>query len=104
MGDSCAYEQRTIDCGLVAKTALQDLTVASEVVCRPVDKTADGQLLVRCTANGYDLSEGMIYTGWGRALPKAPKRYHQVEADAKARKRGLWKGAFPASVNDLVAN
>ncbi len=93
-GDVCAFKDRQIDCGLIAKTALQDLTAGAVVVC----DTSDGL----CRAGGYDLSEGMIYTGWARAAKDAPAKYKKLEKDAKARRRGLWQGAFPASVNDKV--
>lgn len=99
-GDRCALRTVTIKCGRIATTALMDLTAGVEVTCEthgdPNDK---GVHLATCKAKGYDLSEGMVYTGWARPIKGAPAHYAQVEAGAKKRGRGLWKGKFPDAVN-----
>ncbi len=101
-GDTCAFQDRKIDCGLVAKTGLQDLTAGVDVSCTILQPKSANVWNANCTAGGYNLSEGMIYTGWGRAAKTAPEKYQKIETNAKERKRGLWKGAFPATVNKAV--
>jgi endonuclease YncB( thermonuclease family) len=102
-GDTCAYEDRQIDCGLIAKTGLQDLTAGATVVCKTTTEKSVGVWLGRCHAGDYDLSEGLIYTGWGRASKDASVYLKNLEAQSKDKKRGLWKGAFPPSVNNKVS-
>ncbi len=103
-GETCPRGSRTFDCGRVAATALQDLFVGSSVECRLLGEREDGTELARCASAGYDLSEGMVYTGWARPNKTAPARYRQVERDARARRRGIWKGGhFPARVNTAAA-
>ena len=51
-----------------------------------------GSTLADCTAAGYDLSEGMVYTGWAMVQPDASDRYGAIEKQARAAKRGLWRG------------
>ena len=99
-GETCPFKSRTIECGRIATTALLDLTAGAKVTCRFMQGS---QKLARCWANGYDLSEGMIYTGWGRALSTAPEYLHKIERRAKSRQRGLWQGKFPPSVEKALA-
>ena len=58
---------RAFDCGLVSKTALMDLTVAVSVSCRLTGGARDDLPEAQCFAAGYDLSKGMVHTGWALA-------------------------------------
>lgn len=102
-GDTCSYEDREIDCGHIAKTGLQDLTAGATVACKTATEKSKGIWLGRCDASGYDISEGLIYTGWGRAAKDASTYLKGLEKQSKAKKRGLWKGEFPTSVNKAVS-
>jgi len=95
-GQRCALEARLYDCGEVARTALLDLTAGSEVRCRPLGPGPEGSTMALCTAAGYDLSEGMVYTGWALAAPAAAERYRAVQEQAQRAKHGLWRGRFVA--------
>lgn len=85
---------RGFDCGRISATALMDLTVASTVFCHLTGKSLDGVPLARCRAGGYDLSKGMVHTGWALAWPRTGTIYVAVEAAARKRKHGLWRGSF----------
>ncbi|MDA1101966.1 MAG: hypothetical protein O2967_23685 [Proteobacteria bacterium] len=58
---------RAFDCGLVSKTVLLDLTVAVSVSCRLTGGIRENLPEARCFAAGYDLSKGMVHTGWALA-------------------------------------
>ncbi len=92
----CWRGSRLYDCGAVARTALLDLMAGAEVICRPLGPGPGETTLARCTADGYDLSEGMAYTGWAMTLDLAPPRYRAVEVGAREAGRGLWRGRFVA--------
>lgn len=96
-GQRCSIADKLYDCGEIARSALLDLTAGVEVVCRTLgpDAAAETQT-ARCFAEGYDLSEGMVYTGWALALPGAPDRYVAMQERAETRRHGLWKGRFVA--------
>jgi len=96
-GQACSLRERLYDCGMVARTALQDLTAASTVTCQPLnsqDAVAGGTVTARCFSDGYDLSEGMVYTGWAVAVEGLGDRYLKLERDAAEAKRGLWRSGF----------
>ncbi len=92
----CLFRTRFYDCGEIARSALLDLTAGVEVVCRTLGSGAAETQAARCFAEGYDLSEGMVYTGWALALPGAPDRYVAMQERAETRRHGLWKGRFVA--------
>lgn len=82
-GDKCILRGRIIDCGRIAMSQLKDLTAGADIRCR---RRGDGMSV--CASNGYDLSEGMVYTGWAHALND---RLAATEAAAKAARRGMWR-------------
>ena len=92
----CRIGDRTYDCGTVAADALRDLTTGANVRCIRRGATATGQLIATCFADGYDMSEGMVYTGRAAAEPDSGGRYMALERQARAVKRGLWRGGFTA--------
>lgn len=96
LGQDCSIAQRTYDCGMVARTALLDLTAGARVVCAVREGSAarDDGRPAQCRADGYDLSEGMVYTGWAVAAAAAPPRYVLLQQAARTEMRGLWKGRF----------
>ncbi|MEM7225425.1 MAG: thermonuclease family protein [Pseudomonadota bacterium] len=94
-GQQCLIKTRLYDCGKVSATALMDLTAGVEISCDlegPAD--ADGARPARCLADDYDLSEGMVYTGWALADPEVGRRYVPFQTLAEAKQHGLWKGRF----------
>lgn len=93
LGQKCVLFGKTRDCGVIARSGLLDLTAGATVTCRQTGNQ-DGLATHRCRANGYDLSEGMVYTGWAVPLEKAPKAYWRVLKGARARPRGFWRGRF----------
>jgi len=104
LGQTCERFGRAYPCGSVARTALMDLVAGACVSCQPVSgeraalagrTDGQGRMLAICKATGVDLAWNMVHTGW--ALPQLPygRRYYgRIRAAAKARRSGLWKGAF----------
>ncbi len=107
-GQVCRIGTHAYDCGRIARTALLDLTAGVTVRCtlahpspedaRSHDGAKDGTegRIGHCSADGYDLSEGMTYTGWALALRPVSERYVAFEERARTGGRGLWKGQFIA--------
>ena len=90
-GASCGLPSgRAYDCGEISRTALLDLTAGAQVTCRFQTSRA-----AHCTAQGYDLSEGMVHTGWARSWPAHGGPYRLLEEAARAAGRGLWRGNPP---------
>lgn len=93
-GQSCRTGGRSYDCHHISATGLMDLTAGAVVRCLPRGQASDGALVATCYAGGYDLSEGMTYTGWALAYPRAGNPYLKFEEQARKGKHGLWRGEF----------
>ncbi len=94
LAQKCEIRGRVYNCGRVSMTALMDLVAGVEIRCVPRRGANASPVLANCFADGYDLSEGMVHTGWALAMPRHDTKYARIEAKAKKAKRGLWKGKF----------
>ncbi len=86
LGADCVLRGKTLDCGVLARAGLIDITVGAHVVCHE----AEGKTH-RCTADGYDLSYGQLHAGWAVAPKGAPVAYRSKMEEAKQKQRGLWR-------------
>ncbi|CCQ73176.1 thermonuclease family protein [Magnetospira sp. QH-2] len=87
---------KTFECNRIAATGLMDLTAGTQVTCKTFgDRRADGCPLARCEANRYDLSKGMVYTGWAQADPETAPQLLKVEHQARERGHGIWTNGGP---------
>lgn len=100
LGQVCTIKGQAYDCGMVARTALLDLTAGATVTCGVLAEVPPGDATegtpARCHAGGYDLSEGMAYTGWALADRTRGRDYVTYQQSAQRARRGLWRGAFVA--------
>ena len=96
MGQLCRYGDTESDCGVLARAALLDLVAGARVDCQRVAYVVEGEgaVYVTCRADGYDLAEGMAYTGWALADQTRTDRYLRWQRDAEAKRRGLWRFEF----------
>jgi endonuclease YncB( thermonuclease family) len=83
--------RRDYICGRISTTALMDLVAGVNITCRRVKGTQD---VARCYAVGYELSEGMIHTGWALVMPRDHDRFAPIEKKSVVARRGLWQGEF----------
>lgn len=93
-GQTCKMYGLTYDCRRISATALMDLTAGSTVRCPEYRVEPNVGKVGTCYAGGYDLSEGMVYTGWALAYPRAANGYLHFEKRARHSHHGLWRGAF----------
>lgn len=87
------------DCGAIAAAGLKDLTAGTIVHCKHMENAGTKQRTARCLAGGYDLSQGMVHTGW--AIPSTADYPFLLSSldKAKKRKHGLWRGTFELTIN-----
>ena len=89
LGSLCGSDKK-YDCGLIARSSLMDMSAGATIICdrAPAPHSQDKY---KCLSDGYDLSEGMIYTGWAKPLGPAPDLFKKLAREAKARRRGMWR-------------
>ena len=90
---TCRFGDKFVPCGRIAETALMDLTAGATVACEPVEGSGEPPA-ARCYADDYDLSEGMVYTGWAMADRTEGGRYLTLEKGAADARRGVWRTEF----------
>jgi endonuclease YncB( thermonuclease family) len=87
---TCTRNNEPWRCGDAARAELARLIGGAEIVCKEVDRDRYGRYLAYCTANGRDLNRAMVENGFAVAYGG----YEREEAQARARRAGLWAGQF----------
>lgn len=83
----------TWKCGLEATRHLELLVRDRAVRCESKGTDAYGRMLGVCFTEGLELNADMVRNGFAWAFVKYSTRLVEVEADARAAKRGIWQGA-----------
>jgi len=96
-GFKCTIRGSERDCGRIARAALLDLMAGAHIVCESITASA-----FRCTADGYDLSQGMVYVGYAVPIAGAPALYRQELKRAQDRRHGLWRAKPTLTVNAIL--
>lgn len=85
------------DCGEAAARHLSTLVRRRGVACGISGRDRYGRAVGICHAEGVDLAEAMVASGWALALAegrRGPSRYGVAEAQARSARNGLWEGRF----------
>jgi len=90
LGSYCNPRLKKFDCGLISKSSLMDMSVGAKITCSPAPAPYNNKKF-KCVSNGYDLSEGMVYTGWATPLETAPDLFKKLAREAKEKRRGMWR-------------
>lgn len=90
LGAPCDTTRKKYDCGLIARSSLMDMSAGAKIVCNQAPTPHD-RSKYKCLSNGYDLSEGMVYTGWAKPLSSAPTLFKKLAQEAKDKHRGMWR-------------
>ena len=81
-------------CGAAARDELAMHVGSQSWSCQTEHR--DDRLVGICSVGGEDIGKWLLGAGWATTGAHASKDYEAAEADARARKAGLWAGAFIA--------
>jgi endonuclease YncB( thermonuclease family) len=90
LGTLCETGKKQYDCGLIARSSLMDMSAGAKIICDKAPAPYNKEKY-KCLSDGYDLSEGMVYTGWAKPLGSAPELFKKLARQAKEKRRGLWR-------------
>jgi len=77
-------------CGRAATRELRKLVGGREVACTALDTDRYGRLVAYCMAGATNLNEEMVRQGYAVSFGD----FFKAEAEARAAKKGLWRGTF----------
>ena len=93
-GQTCGgRELSSWACGSAALEALARLVAGQHVSCTGSGYDAYGRLLASCTAAGRELNAEMVRNGLAWAFVRYSQRYAALEAEARSRLIGIWRGS-----------
>jgi endonuclease YncB( thermonuclease family) len=97
-GQPCQRADGTrFDCGEAAARQLAAFVQRRGISCSVTERDRYGRLVGVCHAEGRDLAEAMVASGWAIAVAdgrRGPARYGVAEAQARSSRHGLWDGRF----------
>ena len=85
---------RAWPCGREAHRLLRSLVKNEQATCRPVDTDKYGRTVAECSVGGRSLNEEMVRQGLAIAYIHHGSKHEQLESEARAAKRGIWRGRF----------
>ena len=91
---TCKLSDKIINCGTMATTAMNELVSGSTVTCEQMDMDRYGRVVAVCHANGVDVGQRLVQTGWAVAYRRYSTRYGSDEDAARIGKLGMWQGEF----------
>ena len=95
----CLANRVRYGCGSNAKRALEILVDLGPVSCVDAgQKNFIGIAYMTCTVNGQDLGAELVRQGWAVAFLPQSDKYKDLEAEAKAARRGLWQDGITFTV------
>lgn len=91
---TCYANGAPVQCGLMAKEALEGLIAGSTLVCVPQATDTYGRTVARCRTSGVDLADALVASGWATAFRRYGQDYAAAEARARAARAGIWQWEF----------
>ncbi|QUS37879.1 thermonuclease family protein [Tardiphaga alba] len=91
-------------CGVAAHDALVARASDKNWTCRIQRTDRFGRSVAKCEADGEDIAQWLVKTGWALAYVRFSRVYEPEDQAARAAKVGLWSGAFIAPWEWRVRN
>lgn len=87
------------DCGKAAAAFLRAMIRQQDIACDATGSDRYRRTLATCYMGGTNINEAMVRAGLAWAFVKYSQTYIAAEADARARKVGVWQGPAEAPWN-----
>ncbi|MEL7463892.1 MAG: thermonuclease family protein [Pseudomonadota bacterium] len=95
-GQRCGAGDDEWPCGARATEKLTDLTLGRDLRCEPLEDDGLGRTVAKCFAGDVDVGAAMVESGMAWAFVKYAEDYVRHEAQARAERRGVWRGVREA--------
>lgn len=91
---SCFTADAGWPCGRRATQALATLLQGGVIACAELDRDRYGRVVAACRRDGLDVNGWLVGEGWAVAYRRYSDAYVELEAAARAARRGIWAGEF----------
>ncbi len=92
LGQICLVDGDSWPCGDAARSALERRISGHVVECDAVDIDRYGRTLAKCYVADVDIGSWLVSEGWAFAYRKYSTEYFVQEQEARAARRGIWRG------------
>lgn len=93
-GQTCGSPSGDYPCGRDAQKALATLIRERMISCTVMDVDRYGRSVAICHDGPLELNREMVRLGWAVAYIRHSTAYLAAQREAKAAKRGMWRGKF----------
>jgi endonuclease YncB( thermonuclease family) len=99
LNQTCGSGDGEWPCGREARELLRNLVRGSETKCVPLDTDRYGRTVADCSVHELSLNEEMVRQGFAIAYIRHSRRHEALQRQARAAKRGIWRGPFETPQN-----
>ena len=85
---------RSIDCGLLARDALDVIIRGKNLICVDFEKDTEDQLTALCYLGDQILNGSVVRSGWAMAYRKESMDFVRLEKQARLGEKGIWEYKF----------
>lgn len=91
-GQNCSALGEDWPCGRQATARLAAMTESRDVRCEAIEPDGRGRIVAKCFADGQDIGEAMVESGFAWAFLRYSRDYVAAEGRARQAGRGVWRG------------
>tara|TARA_B100000963_G_scaffold90936_1_gene78278 strand:- start:836 stop:1627 length:792 start_codon:yes stop_codon:yes gene_type:complete len=94
INQQCKINNKSYSCGHQSKIFLKSLMQGKEIICKQKDIDRYKRIVAVCFADGLNLNQEMVRSGWAIAYRLYSEDYVDDEIFAENNRLGIWKGSF----------
>lgn len=87
-------DKSSYPCGIEAFKYMKKLVQNQNLSCKNLGKDRYKRQITVCFADGLDINQEMVKSGWAVAYDRYSRDYVDDEKLAKKKKKGVWQGKF----------
>jgi endonuclease YncB( thermonuclease family) len=99
LNQSCGGNTGEYPCGREAREALRGLLRSKLINCKSLETDRYGRAVSVCWDGKLEINNEMVRQGWAIAYFRHATAYAKAQKEARAAKRGIWRGKFEMPEN-----
>jgi endonuclease YncB( thermonuclease family) len=102
LNQTCSGNSGEYACGHDARDALRNLLRGKTINCKSLETDRYGRAVSICWDGKLEINNEMVRQGWAVAYFRHATAYAKAQKEARAAKRGIWRGKFEMPENYRV--